>query len=363
MQSVLDELQSNATDELDKVSLERLAEINPDLLAQIKDTAQESLQSGGSTSNQPDSGAQGSSLPAFFAETRSQAILDRSKAWNDHQWNYLEDSHDIVTTLQQTLKERTSLDTRYTQQEAIDMTQYLATMSATASLLTGELERIKNQADRKNEKQRVSFPGAGEVGSVVNTGGYVVDPSQFTNEGIKKKVPMAIAMLYDMGLPFLSSADGRRFKTQIELSRHLDALFRKNQIEKSIARTEERGWCVTDKVWTLEATPEDTIQSGAIDSAIDNPQPKPAADDGETEAFPADETRDRCAICGINFKMFFDNNEGTYMYSNCREIEVLNDEVALDDSENMLVHATCWKGLGSPQLLTMDQVVENAVTR
>ena len=36
-----------------------------------------------------------------------------------------------------------------------------------------------------------------------------------------------VAKLYHQGLPYLSSADGRRFATQLELSYHLDYLFQK----------------------------------------------------------------------------------------------------------------------------------------
>ena len=72
---------------------------------------------------------------------------------------------------------------------------------------------------------------------------------------------------------------------------------------------------------------------------------------------PADESRDRCAICGVNFEMFFDQDEGDWQYKNCKEIDVLNDDVAEEESEKKLVHVTCLRGLGSPHVLTMDQVL------
>ena len=53
MQSILDDLQSDVTDELEKVSLERLAMIDAALLIKIKQTAEDSLRNGsasGSTS-------------------------------------------------------------------------------------------------------------------------------------------------------------------------------------------------------------------------------------------------------------------------------------------------------------------------
>lgn len=83
--------------------------------------------------------------------------------------------------------------------------------------------------------------------------------------------------------------------------------------------------------------------------------------DPSTFTQPADESRDRCVICGINFKMFFDNDDGIYKYSNCKEMEVLNDETAIKESEDMLVHVTCWRALGSPQLLTPDQALQETM--
>ena len=40
MQNILDELQDDVANELEKVSLERLADMNPDLLANIKRAAE-----------------------------------------------------------------------------------------------------------------------------------------------------------------------------------------------------------------------------------------------------------------------------------------------------------------------------------
>ena len=38
--------------------------------------------------------------------------------------------------------------------------------------------------------------------------------------------------------------------------------------------------------------------------------------------------------------------------------EVLNDDAAEKESESMLVHVTCWQGLGSLVVLTMDQALQ-----
>ena len=188
---------------------------------------------------------------------------------------------------------------------------------------------------------------------------FAIDRSLFTNDGIKKLNEAIIGLLYEVGLPFISSGDGRRFATQLELSKHMDALFKRGQLEKSIATTQERGWYDDDDIWSRGGKSQEA--STAPDDE-DGTGPTAGDDDASPDTFtmPADESRDRCVICGINFKMFFDNDDGIYKYSNCREIEVLNDEAAAKDSEEMLVHVTCWRNLGSPELMTADQTLQDA---
>jgi len=74
----------------------------------------------------------------------------------------------------------------------------------------------------------------------------------------------------------------------------------------------------------------------------------------------ADESRDRCLLCGINFAMFFDQEDREWKYKNCIEKSVEQDDGPTmdekDELENVLVHVTCWEGLGSPECLTPDQI-------
>ena len=129
-----------------------------------------------------------------------------------------------------------------------------------------------------------------------------------------------------------------------------------------MAKTEERGWYVSDLVWTGEATKSE-LRKNSTSEATETRHPSTDDDEADPSTFtvPADESRDRCVICGINFKMFFDNDDGIYKYSNCREIQVLNDEASKEESEELLVHVTCWRGLGSPSVLTMDQALQEAL--
>lgn len=127
-----------------------------------------------------------------------------------------------------------------------------------------------------------------------------------------------------------------------------------------MAKTDERGWYVPDAAWTGEAKLSEA--SMALGGDPTRAGTGSSEDDADPSTFtvPADESRDRCVICGINFKMVFDNDDGIFKYSNCREIEVLNDDVAEEESELALVHITCWRGLGSPVYLSMDQALQEA---
>lgn len=131
-----------------------------------------------------------------------------------------------------------------------------------------------------------------------------------------------------------------------------------SQIEKSIARTDERGWYVSDRVWTGEAS-EEEADSAVRSSAAELAGTSEEATDPDSFTEPADESRDKCVVCGINFKMYFDNDDGAYKYKNCKEIEVMNDDVAENESDMMLVHVTCWNGLGSPETLDIDQTLRD----
>ena len=125
-----------------------------------------------------------------------------------------------------------------------------------------------------------------------------------------------------------------------------------------MVRTEERGWYVSDRVWTGESSPEEADTAVRSNAAETTGTVEEETDpDSFTEV--ADESRDKCVVCGINFKMFFDNDDGAYKYRNCREIEVMNDDVAENESDMMLVHVTCWTGLGSPETLDIDQTLRD----
>jgi pre-mRNA cleavage complex 2 protein Pcf11 len=127
-----------------------------------------------------------------------------------------------------------------------------------------------------------------------------------------------------------------------------------------MARTEERGWYCLDRVWTKESKEEET-DNNALTASKSTAAAGTSEDDADPDSFTevADESRDKCTVCGLKFNMFFDNDDGVYKYRNCHEIEVVNDDVAENESEMMLVHVTCWRGLGSPSTLDIDQTLRD----
>jgi pre-mRNA cleavage complex 2 protein Pcf11 len=126
-----------------------------------------------------------------------------------------------------------------------------------------------------------------------------------------------------------------------------------------MARTEERGWYCLDRVWTKESMEEENDSDPL--TASKSTAAGTSEDDADPDSFTevADESRDKCNVCGLKFNMFFDNDDGVYKYRNCRDIEVMNDDVAENESEMMLVHVTCWRGLGSPATLDIDQTLRD----
>jgi pre-mRNA cleavage complex 2 protein Pcf11 len=359
MQYILDDMQADQVDELEKVSLERLADIDPSLLVNIKSAAEDAMRgplnkdTSMGVSHSHDNGS------SMFLELRPPEVIERCSEWANLDLNYLQYTNDSIRKLLQYVRDATDGKSQVTH-EGIDGNKLLGAASATASSLSGLLERVKKQDSNKG---MISF-AAGTITLPVFSSYYghslsskAIDKLKFTTEGVKEKNESVIARLYEAGLPFVSSSDGRRFATQMELSQHLDYLFRRSQLEKTMEVRDERGWYQADNVWVRElAEPS----ASALSSERNDEFTGTKVDDTDPNksVVTADESRDKCVICGINFEMHFDQDDGEWKYRNCREIEVLNDDVAEEESQDLLVHVTCHRGLGSPDFLSADQALQ-----
>lgn len=359
MQYILDDMQADQVDELEKVSLERLADIDPNLLVNIKSAAEDAMRA--PTGKDASMGISHSSNngSSVFLELRPPEVIERCAEWAKLDLNYLQYTNDSIRKLLQYVRETTTGKSQVVQQ-GMDEIKLLGAASATASSLTGLLERLKKQ---DSSKGMISF-AAGTITLPVFSSYYgnslsskTIDKSKFTTEGVKEKNESVIARLYEAGLPFVSSSDGRRFATQLELSQHLDHLFRRSQLEKTMEVRDERGWYQADTVWARELA-EPSANGHTSEGQDEFTGTKVDDTDPIKSVVTADESRDKCIICGINFEMHFDQDDGEWKYSNCREIEVLNDDVAEEESQDLLVHVTCHRGLGSPDFLTADQALQ-----
>lgn len=369
MQNMLDDMQEGLSNELDKVSLERLADVNPDLLANIRAEAERAVfgssnpqqpQHHRSAASQQRRASKNSDLPPFLTDPRSERVRRRAEEWVHTTTTATED---VAPSLGKLVVAATADDAAllYTQSEALQMTRYLAVAVATQRLLTATIEQTASKQASSATQQQPSAQQQQQA-QHSSSASFAVDPAQFTNDGIKRHNAAAVAWLYEIGLPFQSRADGRRFRTQLALSQHLDLLFRRKQQSKQQTAAlagAERGWYLFDKVWTREETAADQQQADA-EVGDDNETDKNNTA-AESSTFLADEARDRCVVCGIPFRMFFDNadGDGAYRYRNCREIAVWNDDAAAAASDPQLVHGTCWSGLGQPDALTADQTLQD----
>ena len=127
-------------------------------------------------------------------------------------------------------------------------------------------------------------------------------------------------------------------------------------------RTEERGWYTEESTWlgASTATMPGDDQSQSKSNPLHHANGKASSEvPSSCTTVVADEIRDRCILCGINFDMFFDQEDGEWKYRNCTEKNVWRSGMSDDGDETdaMLVHVTCWEGLGCPEFLTSDQIL------
>jgi pre-mRNA cleavage complex 2 protein Pcf11 len=140
----------------------------------------------------------------------------------------------------------------------------------------------------------------------------------------------------------------------------MSVLFAISQLEKSMEKTEERGWYTDELAWIGISSVHDSDVNAVTDEKQTlNPNETTAAN--ETATILADEQRSKCILCGISFAMHFDQDDGEWKYKNCIEKDVLKEDdgptLEEEEFEAVLVHRTCWEGLGRPEFLTPDQIL------
>ena len=111
-----------------------------------------------------------------------------------------------------------------------DILKILIASSVAAKYLTGMVQHYESVSSRDSSSDAVIKPPMSGLGLLMRQDSQSlrnVDTTLFTTEGLKEKNTWVIGSLYDEGLPHVSKADGRRFATEIQLSKHLDYMFKK----------------------------------------------------------------------------------------------------------------------------------------
>ena len=183
MQLLLDDVQSSGVDELDKVSLERLAEINPDLLQQIKEGAEAAI----IDLNKTTTTQTGPQHQAAIPGTKPVAApAPHQSEWAKLNINHTEQSNKLISSLHQQVISA-SESTTIVKSELDDVVHLYASVSASAQIMTDMLQQFTSGAN--------IFGGDGETTSAKRRRYSIVKPEDFTNDGVKKRNDAVIAQV------------------------------------------------------------------------------------------------------------------------------------------------------------------------
>ena len=183
MQLLLDDVQSSGIDELDKVSLERLAEINPDLLQQIKEGAEAAIIDLNKTTTSQTRPQHQAAIPG----TKSVAAqAPHQSEWDKLNIKHTEQSNKLITSLHQQVISA-SQSTTVVKSELDDVVHLYASVSASAQIMTDMLQQFTSGAN--------IFGGDCDARSGKRRRYSIVKPEDFTNDGIKKRNDAVIAQV------------------------------------------------------------------------------------------------------------------------------------------------------------------------
>lgn len=279
MQRILDDMHTDI-DELDRVSLERLEVINPTLVATIKQAAL-AMAGGANAAITADMNAmimhgnqlpQSSTTSTIIIETRSFDEIENAMEWatitnnntrssrsttataasannNNNPVVIIESARDVVSQLQHLVRKGTTFIDIMSPTANVGL---LIAASAAATHLTNMMQHLQDQQQQQQQQgdygnvsallssssqastslsmSPFMYPSSSRLGLVrmqSDTQRHVKKELFTLEGGLRQKDDWVIGKLYQQGLPFVSSSNGRRFATQIELSHHLDDLFRR----------------------------------------------------------------------------------------------------------------------------------------
>lgn len=215
MQNLLEDMRRGMPDAAD-LTLDKLMEINPSLYETIKATAQEMIDQMNNTDDD--------SFNFFYPlskETGWEQLCVNQNV-NDEVQRGIDVMNRQVRVSVDALSANGLVDVSSDDTPLVDL---LVASSTASKYITNMLKIFDDTSEYEVRAKRMKFLQRQESTSLQN-----VDITLFTTEGVKKKSLWPINSLYSEGLPYASSSDGRRFATQIQLSRHLDYIFQKRYI-------------------------------------------------------------------------------------------------------------------------------------
>ena len=145
------------------------------------------------------------------------------------------------------------------------------------------------------------------------------DAGELTTESVKVRRESSWWPLYG-GLPFVCEGLGRRFRTLEDKAAFLRGV--------GEAKGWEGGWC--GEGWELA----EELEAREAKVKEDEEEVKE-----ERTTFPADESRPNCRICGLPFVSYYDDEEGAFMFQDCVEVAVEEEDEAVEE-EKVLVMAS-----------------------
>eukprot|EP00898_Chlorokybus_atmophyticus_P003585 jgi/Chlat1/4227/Chrsp27S04311 len=162
--------------------------------------------------------------------------------------------------------------------------------------------------------------------------------TEFRAEELKQRHQSVIDDLYS-SMTHQCRTCGLRFSAQEPYSKHLDWHFLRTKRQKT-QKVSSRAWFVSTKEWLTGTATEGT---DAAVSFFDTQEAEAPKEDATLSSVPADDTQDRCALCGESFEVFWNPDEEEWMFKGATYANSSRDGAAelSPEERGPIVHVKC----------------------
>ncbi|EKX44765.1 hypothetical protein GUITHDRAFT_139398 [Guillardia theta CCMP2712] len=167
-------------------------------------------------------------------------------------------------------------------------------------------------------------------------------PRQLNSKDLNSREVLDVVYRLYEGQPFICKTDGRRFRSQEDLSNHLDRLFEINRAKKENLGARERHWFKVISEWTAC---KDLVLRKPVDLKVQvDGQPPQESAAFQESVVPADDgafTGDpRCSACSEKMKKEYDKEEDRWVFRGAVRV---NGNGQVDSAGLFLVHQKCYQ--------------------